>query len=80
MHVKWKIFNSDLDSKIAFLIQTNIIEGKCCMQFSRRNLHDKPKVVTEINNNWRTLKPNDGPNAFTLSYQNAKSRYSARPC
>lgn len=72
--VKTEKMYYDLDSKIHFLTQNEIIDGKCCtMKSSSSNAQNKTNTEVKIEN-WRTLKPNSGPNVFTLN----KYRYYDR--
>lgn len=65
--VKTEKIRYDLDSKIRFLTQNEIIDGKCCTINSlRNNMQNKTDIDVKIEN-WRTLKPNNGPNVFTLN-------------
>lgn len=68
--VKTETGYKGLDSKIKFLTQNKMVEDRCCtMTYS--SVNHKPiriKTNTErITENWRTLKPNDGPNIFTFN-------------
>lgn len=60
----------DLDSKINILTQNQIAEGKCCMT-TKSSCNSNVKKNAE---NWRTLKPNDGPNVFTLNKHRHQTR------
>lgn len=68
--VKTETGYKDLDSKIHFLTHNKMIGGKCCIM-NYLSINHKPiriKTCTErIVENWRTLKPDDGPNMFSLN-------------
>jgi hypothetical protein len=75
--VKTKVMRFDLDLMINFLTQNEIIGNECCKVFNPVNednsLNNTTNTVTKTEN-WRTLKPNNGPNVFTLN----KYRYYNR--
>lgn len=74
-YVKKKVVRFDLDLIINFLTQNEIIGDKCCKVFNLDNDSLNNTTTSDMKTeNWRTLKPNNGPNVFTLN----KYRYYNR--
>lgn len=73
-YTKKKGVRYDLDLTINFLTQNEIVGDKCCKVFNSNNDVRSDSSTETKTENWRTLKPNNGPNVFTLN----KYRYYNR--